>query len=99
MKKLLNAQKEEVRHVLRQLLAIRGLLPLLMKPRNGEPWTPAEKAELLVQLRRLSSLSPYLLLLLLPGSALLLPAYAWWLDRRRLRRREASPASPESERP
>ena len=35
---------------------------------------------------RLSRLSPYLLLLLLPGSALFLPVYAWWLDRRRGRR-------------
>jgi len=38
---------------------------------------------LLAQLRVLSRVSPYLLFLLLPGSALLLPGYAWWLDRRR----------------
>ncbi len=31
-------------------------------------------------------LSPYLIALLLPGSVLLLPIYAWWLDRRRLKR-------------
>lgn len=60
-----------------------------MKPRNGSQWSAEEKAELLGQLRRLSRLSPYLLFLLLPGSALLLPAYAWWLDRRRDRRPDA----------
>ena len=62
---------------------MRGLMPLLMKHRNGGTWTPREKAELLVQLRILSRVSPILLLLLLPGSAVLLPLYAWYLDRRR----------------
>lgn len=70
---------------------MRGLLPLLMKPRNGTPWSVAEKTELLRQMRRLSRLSPYLVLLVLPGSALLLPLYAWWLDRRRNARRPEDP--------
>lgn len=81
--RFLSAQKREAKHVLGELLAMRGLMPLLMKTRNGGHWTTAEKAELLTQLRRLSRISPYLLFLLLPGSALLLPIYAWWLDRRR----------------
>lgn len=96
-----NTQKREAKHVIAELLAVRGLMPLLMKPRNGDSWTPVERAELLTQLRRLSRLSPYLLFLLIPGSALLLPAYAWWLDRRRDVRPDASPAavSPDSQRP
>lgn len=98
MKRFFETQKREARHVVRELVAMRGLLPLLMKPRNGEAWTPAEKAELLGQLRRLSRLSPYLLFLLLPGSALLLPVYAWWLDRRRQRRAQVA-ALPDSQRP
>ncbi|HJW25711.1 MAG TPA: hypothetical protein VJ576_12510 [Rhodocyclaceae bacterium] len=57
-----------------------------MKARNGERWTHQEKVELLAHLRRVAHLSPYLLLLLLPGSAIFLPVYAWWLDRRRKRR-------------
>lgn len=101
--RFLSTQKREARHVLTELLAMRGLMPLLMKSRNGESWTPAEKSELIVQLRRLSRLSPYLLFLLVPGSALLLPAYAWWLDRRRDTRPEQprpEPASaPDSLRP
>ena len=68
------------------MLALRGVLPVLMKARNGQRWTAAEKVELLRHLRSLAHLSPYLIALLLPGSALLLPIYAWWLDRRRLRR-------------
>ena len=54
-----------------------------MKTRNGGRWTAAERAELLRQLRTLTRVSPYILLLLLPGSAFMLPVYAWWLDRRR----------------
>lgn len=82
-KRLLANQKTEARAFLTDLLRMRGLMPLLMKNRNGGAWTPEEKAELLNQLRTLSRISPYLIFLLLPGSALLLPAYAWWLDRRR----------------
>lgn len=81
--RLLATQKCEAKVFLADLLRMRGLMPLLMKNRNGGAWTPEEKAELLGQLRTLSRISPYLLFLLLPGSALLLPAYAWWLDRRR----------------
>lgn len=84
--RFLNAQRAEARRILTEILQARGLLPLLMKVRNDGGWTADEKRELLRQLRRLIRLSPYLLLLLLPGSALLLPLYAWWLDRRRQRR-------------
>lgn len=84
--RLLGSQRREGRRVLRELLLVRGLLPLLMKHRNGGVWSDEERTELLDQLRRLSRLSPYLMLLLLPGSALFLPLYAWWLDRRRGRR-------------
>ncbi len=76
-------QKRQAREFLADMLRMRGLMPLLMKHRNGGVWTSEEKAELLAQLRILSRVSPYLLLLLLPGSALLLPGYAWWLDHRR----------------
>lgn len=88
MKKLMAMQQREARLVAAELRQISGLMPLLMKPRNGSQWTPAERTELLDQLRRLSRLSPYLLLLLLPGSVLLLPCYAWWLDRRRNQREQ-----------
>lgn len=66
-----------------EMMAVRGLMPILMKARNGGRWTAQEKMELLDHLRRAAHLSPYLLLLLLPGSVILLPIYAWWLDRRR----------------
>jgi len=94
LRRLLAVQKRQAREIVGELVQMRGLMPLLMKSRNGSNWTPEERAELLRQLRILSRLSPYLLLLLLPGSALLLPLYAWWLDRRRRPRPEAAASNP-----
>lgn len=85
-RQIISSQRREARRILAELMATRGIMPLLMKARNGERWTLAEKEELLAHLRRMAHLSPYLIALLLPGSVLLLPIYAWWLDRRRLRR-------------
>ena len=36
-------------------------------------------------MKRLSSMSPYLMCFVMPGGLALLPALAWWLDRRRQR--------------
>lgn len=85
-RQVLSSQRREAQRILAELMQTRGVMPLLMKARNGESWTPAEKAQLLGHLRRVAHLSPYLIALLLPGSVLLLPVYAWWLDRRRLKR-------------
>lgn len=66
-----------------EIVQVRGLMPLLMKPRNGQRWTQEDKRELSGHLRRLSSISRYLVVLVMPGGVLFLPALAWWLDRRR----------------
>ena len=92
--RLFAAQRTQASAVVGDLVRMRALMPLLMKNRNGGRWTPREKAELLQQLRILSRVSPYLLLLLLPGSALLLPVYAWWLDRRGKQRKAANSLPP-----
>ena len=78
-----NLTGREKKHLLQEILRVKGLMPLLMKPRNEQSWTPEDKQELRIQLRRLSSVSPYLIVLALPGSFLMLPAFAEWLDRRR----------------
>jgi hypothetical protein len=87
-RQIISSQRREARRILAELMATRGIMPLLMKARNGERWTLDDRVALLVHLRRMAHLSPYLVALLLPGSVLLLPIYAWWLDRRRLRRGE-----------
>lgn len=77
--------EREKKYVLNEILRVKGLMPLLMKQRNKQPWTPADRAELREHLRRLSNISHYLIVLAMPGSFLMLPALAWWLDRRRNR--------------
>src|SRR3979409_287141 len=78
--------EREKKNLLSEILQIRGLMPLLMKPRNKQRWTLEDRAELKIHLQRLSNISPYLVVLALPGSCLMLPALAWWLDRRRNRK-------------
>ena len=48
---MMDSQKRQARAFVADLLRMRGLMPLLMKNRNGGAWTPAEKAELLGQLK------------------------------------------------
>jgi len=82
----------ERQFLLGEILQVRGLMPLLMKPRNRQRWTIEDKAELVLHLKRLSKLSPYLVVLAMPGGLLMLPALAWWLDRRRSRGRTGAAA-------
>lgn len=80
------AQQREREHILREVLNAKGLMPLLMKQRNGNRWTTEERRELKDRLNSLSQISPYLVAMAVPGSMLMLPVLAWWLDRRRSRR-------------
>ena len=78
--------ERERRHMLAEMSQVRGLMPLLMKPRNKMRWTREDKQELKQHLQRLSRMSPYIAVIVLPGGLAMLPALAWWLDRRRVRR-------------
>jgi hypothetical protein len=70
-------------YLIDELAQVRGLMPLLMKRRNVGRWSPEDRLELRAHLRRLSILSPYIALSVVPGSFIVLPVLAWWLDRRR----------------
>ena len=70
---------------------IQGFLFLLMKPRNGSPWTSADKIALRRHFVRIAKSIPILAIFALPGGALLLPLLAWILDRRRASRTESKP--------
>ena len=77
-----------------EMQVIQGLLPLVMKQRNGSKWTPAERTQLQGYLITLTSLGPYLLALMAPGSFVLFPLLAWWLDRRRRKRTDRGRHAP-----
>ena len=63
----------------------RGLMPLLARSSSMQALTSVERAALRAHMRRASSLSPYLVVTLLPGAFVLLPLLLWWRDRRRNR--------------
>jgi len=73
----------ERKYVLGEVVQVTGLMPLLMKPRNHQKWTHEDRRQIVEHLRRLSMVSPYLAVMVMPGSFVVLPALAWWLDRRR----------------
>jgi hypothetical protein len=78
--------ERERKFLLSELVQVKGLMPVLMKRRNRQQWSPEDLAEIRAQLRRLTKLSPYLVILVMPGGFAVLPVLAWWLDRRRNRR-------------
>jgi hypothetical protein len=80
---MLEMMDREKKYVLGEVVQVTGLMPLLMKPRNHQKWTREDKRQIVEHLRRLSMVSPYLAVMVMPGSFVVLPALAWWLDRRR----------------
>lgn len=73
----------EKRRLRDELVTVKGAWPLLMKQRDGGTWTPDDKERLRLMLRSASSVSPYLFIWAIPGSVILLPFLAWYLDKRR----------------
>ncbi len=86
LRAFLASMQNEKKHMLTEMGKVKGLLALLMKPRNGEKWLHQDKLELRVHLKRLSHLSPYIAAVIIPGGFVMLPLFVWWLDRRRTRR-------------
>ena len=84
--------ERERKFLLAELVQVKGLMPVLMKRRNKQQWSEADLAEIRAQLRRISKLSPYLVVVVMPGGFAMLPVLAWWLDRRRQRRTMGAPA-------
>ncbi len=87
---LAGMSREKIR-VRQELGRLKGVLPLLMKQRNGGKWTEEERLALRAILRSATAVSPYFLIWVLPGSVVLLPFLAWHLDTRRKRREAKTP--------
>lgn len=83
LRRLHNRERRRLRQ---DVGSVPGLMALLMKTRNGQPWTPVERAALRAQLRSMRRLGLYVAVMFVPGTAITLPLLAWWLDRRHTRR-------------
>ena len=83
VRRVMDLADRERRFLVAEMVKTKGLLPVLMKRRNKQKWTPEDRAEIRAHLRRLTKLSPYLVVVIMPGGFAMLPALAWWLDRRR----------------
>jgi len=70
---------------LRDLYHIQGFMRLLMKSRNGMPWTAEDKAAIRLHFKSVAVSLPLLAVFTLPGGMLFLPLLAWHLDRRKRR--------------
>lgn len=69
----------------RDMATIRGSVVWLARQRRQGQWTAHEREHLRQVMRTASSVSPYLLIWVVPGSMLLLPFLAWFIDHRRKR--------------
>src|SRR5262245_44183580 len=88
--------ERERKFMLAEMSQVKGLMPVLMKRRNKQKWSPEDLEEIRGHLRRLSKLSPYLVVMVMPGGFAALPVLAWWLDRRRGRRAAEQKARAEA---
>jgi hypothetical protein len=86
VRRALELAERERKFLLSEMAQVKGLMPLLMKRRNRQRWSEEDLAAIRAQVRRISNLSPYLVIVVMPGGFAMLPVLAWWLDRRRNRR-------------
>ena len=99
---MMDLERRERTRIIAEVMQVRGLMPLLMKPRNGQRWTRDDRVQIRSHVRRLAAVSPYLVALILPAAPVTLPFLAWWLDRRRLGREGPAgsmPVRPENSEP
>ena len=80
----------------REMATIRGSVVWLVRQRRQGQWTAAERAHLREVMRTASSVSPYLVIWVVPGSLLLLPFLAWFIDHRRKGHQSPPPPSDEN---
>ena len=77
----------------REMATLKGSVVWLLRQRRQGQWSVDERTRLREVMRSASEVSPYLIIWVVPGSLLLLPFLAWFMDNRRQRR---APGSPES---
>ena len=89
---LAEVQRRERLRLAAEMSQTRGLMPLLMKQRNGYHWTDEDRKTIRADVAALMHMSPYLILFVAPGGFFVMPVLAWWLDRRRIQRQSIGPS-------
>jgi hypothetical protein len=87
---VLAGNSREKSRLKREMATLKGSVVWLVQQRRQGQWDAAERAHLRDVMRSASSVSPYLFIWVIPGSMLILPFMAWFLDLQR-KRRERSP--------
>lgn len=72
-----------------ELTVMKGSVVWLVRQRRLGHWSAPERTHLRQVMRSASSVSPYLIIWVVPGSMLLLPFLAWFIDHKRKSRRAA----------
>ena len=80
---LLAGNHREKTRLKRELATLKGSVVWLVRQRRQNGWSAQESQHLRQIMRSASSVSPYLLIWVVPGSMLLLPFLAWFIDRQR----------------
>ena len=87
----LAGNSREKSRLAREMATMKGSVVWMVQQRRQGQWTTAERAHLRDVMRSASSVSPYLFVWVIPGSMLILPFMAWFLDRQRKRRERNLP--------
>lgn len=74
-----------------EMAVMKGSVVWLVRQRRQGQWSAHERAHLRQVMRSASSVSPYLIIWVIPGSMLLLPFMAWFIDSRRKGRNPSDP--------
>lgn len=77
-----------------ELATMKGSVVWLVRQRRLGAWTATEREHLRNVMRSASSVSPYLVIWVVPGSLLVLPFMAWFIDRRRRSKNSLIDATP-----
>ena len=72
-----------------ELTVMKGSVVWLVRQRRLGHWSAQERTHLRQVMRSASSVSPYLIIWVIPGSMLLLPFLAWFIDHKLKGRRAA----------
>ena len=74
----------------REMATMKGSVVWLLRQRRQGQWSLDERTRLREVMRSASAVSPYLIIWAIPGSLLLLPFLAWFIDHRRQRKARTS---------